>query len=160
MRRALLAILCLMGAGCDQSAPTADAGPKEVALAPGMWRIEAAIDSIDGGALPPDVIEAIKQERQIGTEVCLSPPEVQRPPSRFFTALQHDCAYERLKLDDGDVSAALRCSVEDYVHSMELDGTYGPVAYSIHENHVIEHPPSGERLSLVLTGRGRRTGEC
>lgn len=162
MRLLLLSALCLTAAACGQ--PAADgappAVPAEVKLAAGMWEVRGSMDSIDGSGISPDAIEALKQELQIGTEVCLGAGEVANPPTRFFSALKHDCPYDRLSLSDGKVSAAMRCNVDDYVQVIEVDGTYGPVAYEVRQNHAIEQPATGGHMSFVLTGRARRTGEC
>ncbi|MEO5774947.1 MAG: DUF3617 domain-containing protein [Sphingomicrobium sp.] len=154
----VVALACFVGS-CGEAPQEKEAAKGPPKLAAGKWLIAADFESADGTGLPPEAIEGLKQELMIGDSICVQEDEVDRPPPRFFTASEHQCSYDRLQIADGRIDASLICGEQDYSHVVEISGTYGPATYEIRENHQFESV-DGSRLSLVLSGRARWSGNC
>lgn len=154
-----LAAMAFSPSACGQAPRGNQAVDDPPKLAAGKWLISADFDSADGTGLPPGAIEGLKQNLMIGDSICLGGSEIEHPPARFFTASSHQCSYDRVEISNGKIDASLSCGEQDYSHAVEISGTYSPATYDIRQNHMFEDA-AGNRLSVVLSGRARRTGDC
>lgn len=167
-------IAALMLGACQQSSideknasvedvAKAVAGSDAAKFAPGRWETRVRVLGIDAPGLPPEaaagVQQAVAKTQVIAT--CLTPAQAANPEANFFNRDVKNCRYDRFKMGDGKIDAALTCTAPGGAgsSSVQMSGTYAPTRYGMTMTTSANSGPAGA-MTIRMAMDANHAGAC
>lgn len=147
-------------------AEVAEAAKSAVKMQPGQWETTVKVVSIDGPGLPPEVQNAMKQQKQEHkVATCLTPEQAEKPPEEMLGATK-GCTYEKFSMAGGAMSGTLVCKgmpgMTGEVRS-SMSGTFSSTRYDFTSETQMDMPAApggGGKMTTKTQISGKRIGEC
>lgn len=99
-------------------------------LRPGLWEIEEHAGDVSQATMRAEEAEEIEGTSTART-VCLPANYSDRPHADFWGGADNACAYDRFRMADGELEAALSCNATPGTITIALDGTYSETGFDL-----------------------------
>ncbi len=147
-------------------AEVATAAQTAVKMQPGQWETTVKVASIEGTGLPPEVQNAMKQQKQEHkVQTCLTPEQAEKPPQEMLGAMK-GCTYEKFSMAGGTMSGTMVCKnmpgMAGEIRSA-MSGSFTSTSYDFTSETQMDMPAmpgGGGKMTTKTQISGKRLGDC